>query len=188
MKNLFIVILSIFTFQSCGTLQSSVSADGVVNDPLVNDFLARFNKEEFILKVEKERSFYEILVKELKDSDKLTPDLQLKYTDTQRAYNGVLKQMSHDIMEVNNILGFQLFDSNARYTASLNSAAQIGAGFTRSAMNAMGRDYDSVGVVSFAVSKLFPLIKKVEQIYLDHVQSKMVARISNAEFRFFHDI
>lgn len=188
MKNILLVILSIFTFYSCGSLQNSISADDVVSDPMVNDFLVRFNKEEFLLKVEKERTFYETLVKELKASDKLTPELQLKYTDTQRAYNAVLKQMSLDIMSVQNIIGFQLFDSNARYTASLNSAASVGADFTKSAMNTMGRDYDSVGLISFAVSKLFPLIKKVEQVYLSHVQNKMVARISQAEFKFFHDV
>lgn len=188
MKNYILLITTLFLFSACGGLQNSVSDQGLMKNPAVKDFLNRFNKEDFILKIEKERTFYEQLVTELKTNGKATSELQIKYTETQRAYDNVLSEMSRDILAVKNIVGFQLFDAESRYAYRLDAAASTGAVFTKAAMEALDRDYDSLGFSAFIVAQIFPLIKKVEQIYLSHVKNKMVERITRAEFRFWEDI
>lgn len=187
MKNLICFCIILLTSTSCGIGTSATTSDPGDNGA-VKTFLNKFNKEDFILKIEKQRDFYENVVRDLKNENKVTDDLKLKYTDTQRAYNNVLDGMTKDIMAVQSVLGFQFFDTEARYGRAFDEAAKVGAVFTNAAMKALNKEHDSIGIISFVVSKIFPIIKNVEKIYLSYVQNKMVERMSRAEFRFWEDI
>ncbi len=180
---LFLLGILAFTFSNC---KGGSKISSAVENPAVQEFLTRFNKEKFLEELAKERDRYEGLVKVAKANNVNNPDLISKYNDTQEVFNKVLDDMTADIEGVKTIVGFKIIDNESRYRRSLEDAKIVGGKFS-SAINAEktleGKLPYGIGIAAFAKMVIFPLIAKVHDRYLKYCQNKMVEKINQTRFR-----
>lgn len=156
----------------------------------------KFSKRAFIKSIEELRLKYEETVVRTKnytdDSGKniYKDDQELikAYSETQDAFNEVLDTMINDINKADNIFEYHLFDANTRYREQLTAAKETGDNFIQLAEQKLSGDTKFIGNIIQWIIKIWPIIKKIENIYLDHVKAIMNDKLKNTKLRDWAEI
>ena len=156
----------------------------------------RFSKRAFIKNIEEQKGDYQEMVSRLKryedknDNQPFKNDAELiaAYNKTRDAYNGVLDLMITDINETKNIAQFHLFDANTRYKHQLEEAKSLGDKFLALGDKKMSGDTKFSPKIVDWFFRLLPILKRVEDIYLDHVKSILTKKLNAAKLQDWGDI
>lgn len=157
----------------------------------LEELKTKFSKRAFIKNIEQSRGEYEemiVKIKRYKDSggnNSLKNDSELiaAYSNTKNAYNKVLDLMISDINDTKNIFEFHLFDSNKRYKDQLAEAKNFGDIFMKSAEKKISGDTKFIGKIIQWVIKIYPILRRIENIYLEHVKAVMIDNLEKTKLR-----
>lgn len=156
----------------------------------------KFSKRAFIKNIEEARNEYEEMVVRLKrhtDGKGNYPynfdvDLINSYSNTKDAYNEVIDSMITDINECKNIFQYHLFDANIRYKKQLEEAKKIGDEFLKSSENKLSGETKFIGKVVQWIIKIYPVLKKIENIYLEHVKAVLTDKLEQTKLKDWSNI
>ena len=157
----------------------------------------RFSKRVFIQQIEKVKADYEKMVTRLKDYTdaegvaiyREDTELMAAYQKTQQAYNAVLDQMIKDIDATENIVQFTFFDANNRYLVQLDEAKTIGDQFLEMGEQRLSGDTKFIpGLIKWVKAFLYPLLKKIEEIYLNHAKKVIIDQLKATKFVDWADV
>lgn len=178
------------------TTQTEVPTFKELSAKAADKFKKKFSKRRFIKQIEEQREELQGRVSQLKryENDKEeTPytndeELMKSYASAQTAYNDVLDLMIEDIKETKNVFQFHLFDVNTRYKHQLAEANKLGNEFLKSADVKLKGETKFIPQLISWIIKIWPIVKKVKKIYLDHVQNIMSEKLEATKFQSWSEI
>lgn len=157
----------------------------------VDKFKKKFSKRVFIENLSEIRDDHKDKISRLKrytDGQGNYPYAQdsaliAAYGKSQKAFNAVLDLMIADIKETTSTLDYITFDANTRYKHQLKEAKKTGDVFLKMADRKLsGGDTKFIGKIFKWWFKIFPIIRKLEEIFLNHAKHLMIERIEAAKF------
>ncbi len=193
MNKLFLFIISIIVLSITTTplLAQDTTDHKKMTKEVVEKFKKKFSKRVFIKHLTEIKEDHEEMVSRLKrfkdakgqHSFKEDSTLIIAYTKSQKSFNSVLDLMIADIKETTSVLDYITFDANVRYKPQLKKAKKQGDEFLKSADKKLsGGDTKFVGKIFQWLFKVFPIIRKIEEVFLNHAKHLMIERIEAAKF------
>ncbi|WKN46505.1 hypothetical protein [Tunicatimonas pelagia] len=163
----------------------------------IKKFTKRFNKRKFLESIEKKRETVESVVRRLQrlpedyDFSVFESDSSMiaNYQSVKEAFNSTLDTMATDINSVKTIFGFTFFDASKKYEDQLSDAEKKANNFIEQGEEELkGKVAGGLLDLIKWVVEIWPLIKNLNDTYLEHVKPIMVERIEQEKFKNWAEI
>ena len=200
-----ILLLSTVFFMSLNSLNSQAAPPPMTIDiwEEVENFLDKFSKSKFMERLKEDKAYYEQSVRWIKANEhridtKTLQKLKAEYWTAQDNYNKVTNLMLQDVHAMNSLFTFLNTSPFEQYKARLKTASDSGREFLFHAYvtylevekirTPPKGNPEKYGIQAWILAFAPEIISKAHDAYLDHLKSKMRAKLYNVRLLDWKDI